>query len=79
MRFGEVEGTTRPGGSTLQSLVRGATTLEGDDLNGEVVLLGRLHGVATPVNAMLQRLARQLVAERIPPGSLPLAELERLV
>jgi 2-dehydropantoate 2-reductase len=79
MRFGEVEGTTRPGGSTLQSLVRGATTLEGDDLNGEIVLLGRLHGVATPVNAMLQRLALRLVSERIPPGSLPLAELETLV
>jgi 2-dehydropantoate 2-reductase len=79
MRFGEVEGTTRPGGSTLQSLVRGATTLEGDDLNGEIVLLGRLHGIATPVNTMLQRLALQLVSERIPPGSLPLAELETLV
>ena len=79
MRFGEVEGTMRPGGSTLQSLVRGATTLEGDDLNGEIVLLGRLHGIATPVNAMLQRLALQLVSARIPPGSLPLAELETLV
>jgi 2-dehydropantoate 2-reductase len=79
MRFGEVEGTARPGGSTFQSLVRGATTLEGDDLNGEIVLLGRLHGVATPVNAMLQRLARRLVSERIPPGSLSLAELETLV
>jgi len=28
---------------------------------------------------MLQRLALQLVSERIPPGSLPLAELETLV
>lgn len=76
MRYAEVEGVSRPGGSTLQSLARGASTLEADDLNGEIVLLGRLHGVATPVNAMLQRLALRLVAERISPGSIPLAELE---
>jgi 2-dehydropantoate 2-reductase len=76
MRFAEVEGVSRPGGSTLQSLARGASTLEADDLNGEIVLLGRLHGIPTPVNAMLQRLALRLVAERIAPGSLPLAGLE---
>ncbi|HEV8019667.1 MAG TPA: ketopantoate reductase C-terminal domain-containing protein, partial [Candidatus Lustribacter sp.] len=76
MRFADVEGTSRPGGSTFQSLARGATSLEADDLNGEIVLLGRLHGVPTPVNAMLQRLALRLVAERIAPGSLPLADLE---
>jgi 2-dehydropantoate 2-reductase len=78
MHFGDVEGVTRPGGSTLQSLARGATTLEANDLNGEIVLLGRLHGVATPVNAMLQRLALRLVAEKTPAGSVSLAELERV-
>ncbi len=35
----------RPGGSTWQSLARGST-VEVDYLNGEIVLLGRLHGVA---------------------------------
>jgi 2-dehydropantoate 2-reductase len=73
--FAPVDGVDRPGGSTYQSLARGAATLETDDINGEIVLLGRLHGVPTPVNAMLQRLALRLVAERIPPGSLRVEEL----
>lgn len=79
MHMADVEGVERPGGSTYQSLARGAATLEADDLNGEIVLLGRLHGVPTPVNAMLQRLALRLVAEKTPPGSIPLAELEASV
>ena len=41
-------------GSTSQSLARG-TSVESDFLNGEIVLLGRLHGVPTPVNEALQR------------------------
>lgn len=40
--------------STWQSFARGAGS-EIDYLNGEVVLLGRLHGVPTPVNQALQR------------------------
>lgn len=40
--------------STWQSFARGAGS-EIDFLNGEVVLLGRLHGVATPVNEAVQR------------------------
>ena len=39
--------------STWQSLERKAGTTEVDYLNGEVVLLGRLHGVPTPVNTVL--------------------------
>ena len=45
------------GGSSWQSLARGAGSIEAEFLNGEIVLLGRLHGVPTPVNALLQRLA----------------------
>lgn len=40
------------GGSTWQSVMRGGT-VEVDYLNGEIVLLGRLHGVPTPVNELL--------------------------
>jgi 2-dehydropantoate 2-reductase len=40
--------------STWQSLARGASH-EVDFLNGEVVLLGRLHGVATPFNQAIQQ------------------------
>jgi 2-dehydropantoate 2-reductase len=40
--------------STWQSFARGAGS-EVDHLNGEIVLLGRRHGTATPVNEALQR------------------------
>ena len=59
----------RGGGSTWQSLARGAPTSETDWLNGEVVLLGRLHGVPTPVNAALSAAMRRAVAERTSPRS----------
>ncbi len=59
----------RAGGSTWQSLARGAPRLETDYLNGEIVLIGRRHGVATPVNAALQALGHQLVRDQAPPGA----------
>jgi 2-dehydropantoate 2-reductase len=52
----------RGGGSTWQSLERGAGSVETDYLNGEIVLLGREHGVPTPANALLQRLMSEAVA-----------------
>jgi 2-dehydropantoate 2-reductase len=52
-----IDGKPRGGGSTWQSLARGMGRTEVDYLNGEVVLLGRGHGVPTPVNAMLQSVA----------------------
>lgn len=64
-----VDGVRRGGGSSWQSAVRGLPTLESDYLNGEIVLLGRLHGVPTPVNALLQREANALVHRGDPPGS----------
>lgn len=79
MSFEAVAGVERIGGSTMQSVARGLPTLETDDLNGEIVLLGRLHGVPTPVNQMLQRLAIRMIAERIAPAGIPLADLEHSV
>jgi 2-dehydropantoate 2-reductase len=70
-----VDGQLRDGGSTWQSLARGADSLETDDLNGEIVLQARLAGVPAPVNEMLQRLAHELVATSAAPGSLTEAEL----
>jgi 2-dehydropantoate 2-reductase len=52
----------RAGGSTWQSLERRAGSVETDYLNGEIVLLGREHGVPTPANALLQRLMAEAVA-----------------
>ncbi|MEO6771931.1 MAG: 2-dehydropantoate 2-reductase N-terminal domain-containing protein [Kofleriaceae bacterium] len=70
-----IAGAKRPGGSTWQSLARGLGALETDYLNGEIVLLGRLHGVPTPVNEALQELAAEAARTRAGAGALPLAEL----
>lgn len=79
MEMRPIAGRPRFGGSTWQSLARGATTTEVDWLNGEIVLLGRTHGVETPVNAMLCAITREAVARGATPRSLTAAELiERL-
>jgi 2-dehydropantoate 2-reductase len=70
-----IAGATREGGSTWQSLARGAMTLEIDYLNGEIAMLGRLHGVPTPVNEFLQRFVTEAVRAGARPGAMPLAEL----
>lgn len=67
-------GTPRRGGSSWQSLQRRTGSIETDYLNGEIVLLGRQHGVPTPVNALLQALARQAAAAGATPGVLTAAE-----
>ncbi len=64
-----IHGVERRGGSSWQSLERRLGTIETDYLNGEIVRLGRLHGVATPVNAILQYLSQRVAQERKPPGS----------
>jgi 2-dehydropantoate 2-reductase len=66
------------GGSSWQSLARGTGSIEAEYLNGEIVLLGALHGVPTPVNALLQRLALQAAAAGRPPGSMTVAHLHEL-
>ena len=75
LQVGPIPGRSRTGGSTWQSLQRGLGSVETDYLNGEIVLLGRLHGEPTPVNALLQRLMRTAVAQGAMPGSLTEAEI----
>ncbi len=70
MSMKPIDGRRRGGGSSWQSLARGASRTEVDHLNGEVVLLGRLHGVDTPVNQLLQRTLSTLAHQRAAPGSL---------
>jgi 2-dehydropantoate 2-reductase len=70
MQLQAIEGMGRGGGSTWQSLARGAGSVEADYLNGEIALLGRLHGVATPVNAALCRLAARVAREGAGPQTL---------
>lgn len=64
-----IDGVDRPGGSSWQSLHRSTGAVETDYLNGEIVMLGRLHKVPTPANALLQRLANDLARHDRPPGS----------
>jgi len=66
------------GGSSWQSLARGAGSIEAEYLNGEIALLGGLHGVPTPVNGLLQRLALQAASEGTPAGSWRIEELSAL-
>jgi 2-dehydropantoate 2-reductase len=76
-----IGGQQRGGGSTWQSFARGSRAVETDFLNGEIVLLGRLHGVPTPVNELLQRLAHELANAGAAPASMTaeevMARLER--
>ncbi|MEV0225174.1 2-dehydropantoate 2-reductase N-terminal domain-containing protein [Streptomyces sp. NPDC050704] len=78
IRFEPFDGSERGAGSSWQSLNRGTGTIEADYLNGEVALLGRLHGVPTPLNDLLQRLANEFARERRAAGSMKMAELVHL-
>ena len=75
----DIPGLTRGGGSTWQSLTRGTGSVETDYLAGEIVLLGRSHGVPTPVNETLRRVADDLARRGQPPGSISIGELTRSV
>ena len=66
------------GGSSWQSLARGTGSIEAEFLNGEVVLLGALHGVPTPVNALLQHMAVQAALEGRPPASWSIEQLTEM-
>ncbi|GAA4348699.1 ketopantoate reductase family protein [Angustibacter luteus] len=65
------------GGSTWQSLARGADSNEADFLNGEIVAIARAHGGEAPLNARVQALARQASSSGARPASLTVPELER--
>jgi len=74
-RLGKIDGRQRDGGSTWQSLARGAGAVECDYLNGEIALLGRLWGVPTPLNDRLQYLVAEAARNGAAPGSTPIEEL----
>ncbi len=70
-----VGGEARTGSSTLQSVLRGRPTNEVDYLNGEIVLLGSLHGVPTPFNSAVRTLAAKMAATGAKPGAVTVAEV----
>jgi 2-dehydropantoate 2-reductase len=51
------------GGSTWQSVQRGATELETPYLNGEIALIARRHGLDAPLNANVAEVARRRAME----------------
>jgi len=73
-----IGGHERGGSSSWQSLQRGSAshplTIETDYLNGEIVLLGRLHGVPTPLNEAICRLADDAARRGVRPGGLSIPE-----
>ncbi len=75
MHVRPVNGAMRGGGSSWQSLARGTRSIEVDYLNGEIVTLGRLHGVPTPANALMQRVANEQARAGAPPQSVPVARV----
>jgi 2-dehydropantoate 2-reductase len=79
MQMKPIAGAPRGGGSSWQSLQRGVGSIETDYLNGEIVLLGRMHGVDTPVNALLQRKANEAARLGLRPGSTTPEELLALL
>ena len=76
-QWGGEAARSRPGASSWQSLARGTGSIEADYLNGEIVLLGRLHDVPTPVNLLLQQAAARAAREGLAPGSIKVDEFDR--
>lgn len=79
IRGGPVDGFQRHGSSTLQSLLRDTGDIEADYMNGEIVQLGRLHGIPTPVNAAVQNIGVRLIRGEIEPRSLTADSIRQFV
>ncbi len=79
LRYQDIPGHPRHGGSSWQSIARGTGNVETDYLNGEIVLLGRLHGVPTPANAVIQRIGNQLARAALPVGSIDVAQIRAMI
>jgi 2-dehydropantoate 2-reductase len=65
------------GSSTWQGMMRGTGSTETDYLNGEVVLLGRLHGVPTPANEVMAIYVDRMARLHQRPGSVSADEVRR--
>ena len=76
MQFDIPAGDTFLGGSTWQSLMKGAGSVETDYFNGEILLLARLHGLHAPANEFLQQFTMRLLRGEVPPGSMSTEQLD---
>jgi 2-dehydropantoate 2-reductase len=73
-----IDGSSFPGSSTFQSLSRGRESTEVDYMSGEICLLGRIHGIPTPVNSLLQEAMRGMLRSKLPPQSISVGQLREL-
>ncbi len=78
-RMVEIAGRERAGGSSWQSISRGTGNLETDYLNGEIALLGGLHGVPTPGNKVCLEIASRMLRERLSVGSFRPSEILAMI
>ncbi|MBI3914128.1 MAG: ketopantoate reductase family protein [Chloroflexi bacterium] len=65
--------------SSWQSLARGTGNIEAEQLNGDVVMLGKSLGIETPYNQLLWRLADEMAARGEKPGKYSVDELTEMV
>ncbi len=65
--------------SSWQSLARGTGNIEAEQLNGDVVMLGKQLGIATPYNALLWRVAEEMARNNDKPGKYSADELMKMV
>ncbi|WP_238368838.1 ketopantoate reductase family protein [Mesobacterium pallidum] len=79
MQLSDIPGVPYLGGSSTQSLARGSGSIETDFINGEIALLGRLHGVPTPANTWYTRLGARMAVEGLAPFSIPRDEAKRAI
>jgi 2-dehydropantoate 2-reductase len=66
-------------GSSWQSLIRSTGNIETEQLNGDVVKLGRLLGIRTPYNELIWRIADEMAKKGEKPGKYSAEKLMRLV
>lgn len=71
-----IPGLERVGGSTSQSLARGAGSIETDYMNGEIALIARLAGSDAPLNARAASLAARLARSKQPSGCMNVDDLK---
>ena len=65
--------------SSWQSLARGTRNIEAEQLNGDVVKLGRQVGISTPYNELLWQTADRMASNGEKPGKYTADELSRMV
>jgi 2-dehydropantoate 2-reductase len=65
-------------GSSWQSLVRGTGNIEAEELNGDVVKLGRMLGIKAPYNEVLWRAAEEMAKNNDKPGKYSAEDLTRM-